>query len=330
MIASCRPSWRNCALHNDAKMETIDAMEDSLAPLSANAVQIRQLITSLELCHHKAERWVHNIIEAIGSGPTGKGLGTRPPGELHAAEQVWQNACTVLDAWCAGNPDSQTDMTIGDIPASQLLAGLGEQTPLKQWQVQRVIERIRSHIHWPPSLDDPAAQYQWLLLTGDDYELDYFEACPAYYQDHADYWLATVQTIIHDTDQAEPAELSLAIAIDLLMPCHWDFIGNLQLVLAAIGGQLHPSRPFAACGRNITLVPIRSRMQRVCYTLQVFCAESISNQQADTRLLDLLGKSSAEKKWLAACLDKTIRLQLDPPADLQSVSAMTGPDWLRQ
>lgn len=311
-------------------MSAIDALEDRLRPLSVNAVKVRQLITSLELCHHKAERWVHNIFEAIGSGATAKGLGTRQPGQLHSAELVWQNAHMALDAWCAGHTDTQTAVNIGSLPAAQILAVLGEWTPLKQWQVQRVMEKIRSHIHWPQSLDDPASRYQWLLLAGDAYQLAYIEECPAYYQQHQDFWLATVRTIIHDSDHAQPAELSLAIAIDLLMPCHWDFVHNLQIVLAAIGGQLHPSRPFAACGRNITLVPIRSRMQQVCDTLRIFGEEAITNRQADAELLALLGEPSAERKWLAACLDKTIRLQLDPPAELQSISAMSGPDWIRQ
>ncbi len=151
---ACRPCWRNCALQRDAEIIAIDALEDRLAPLPANLVKIRQLITALELCHHKAERWVQNIIEAIASGDSDKGLGTRPPGQLHPSEIVWQHACKLLESWRAGNPSSEADLTVGDLSATQLLAGLGEPTPLKQWQVQRVIDKIRSHIHWPQSVDD--------------------------------------------------------------------------------------------------------------------------------------------------------------------------------
>ena len=77
MAASCRSWWRNCALEADSEISAIDGLEDQIAPLAVNVSKIRELISSLELCHHKAERWVNNIIEAIGEGETAKGLGTR-------------------------------------------------------------------------------------------------------------------------------------------------------------------------------------------------------------------------------------------------------------
>ena len=89
MTTSCRPCWRNCAVEADSEILDIDRMENGIAPIKPNIAKIRELITSLELCHHKAERWVENIIKAIGSGETRKGLGTRPPGEQHPTEEVW-------------------------------------------------------------------------------------------------------------------------------------------------------------------------------------------------------------------------------------------------
>ncbi len=330
MIGSFRPWWQNCALESDDEMIAIDRMEDRIAPLDANAVKIRELISTLELCHHKADRWVHNIIEAIGVGETQKGLGTRPPGQQHSAETVWQNACAALSAWCAGHPSTKVDVSIGDVPASQLLACLGERSPLKEWQVQRVIEKIRSAIRWPQSDDDPTAQYVWLLLGGSDYEVMYRDDCPEYYKEHEDFWQTTVRTMIHDTESGDDAELSLGIAIDMLMPCNWGFVANLQLVLGAIGGNLDPEQPFAACGRNITLVPIRHRMGVVSNTLNTFWSEAESNQDVDRDLLAMLGDPTPVSKWLAASLDKTIRLQLSPPAELRCMSALAGPDWIRQ
>ncbi len=41
--------------------------------------------------------------------------------------------------------------------------------------------------------------------------------------------------MVHD-----PEELSLALAIDMLWPCHWRFEDNLQIVLDAIGGRAPP------------------------------------------------------------------------------------------
>jgi hypothetical protein len=307
-------------------------MEDQIAPISADTSKIRGLISGLELCHHKAERWVGNIVEAIGSGETEKGLGTRAPGQQHLIERVWQNACVALSAWVAGRSGTSVNLAIGTVPAHQILACLGKRSPLKEWQVQRVIEKIRSAIHWSQSANDPTAQYVWLLLSGGEYELAYRSQCPKHYREHQGFWLQTVRTIIRDTENGEEANLSLGLAIDMLMPCHWRFVENLQIVLGAIGGTLSPDEPFAACGRNISLAPIRRRMTVVSNTLRVFYDVPASSRQTDIdkNILMMLGEPTEVKKWLAASLAKTISLQLNPAAELRAMSALTGPDWIRQ
>jgi hypothetical protein len=243
---------------------------------------------------------------------------------------VWQNACAALSAWCAGCPSTKVDLPVDTIPASQLLACLGERSLLKEWQVQRVIEKIRSVLHWPRSCDDPAAQYEWLLLSAGEYEFAYLNQCPEHYKEHEDLWRTTVRTIIHDTENGDEADLSLALAIDMLWPCHWRFVENLRIVLDAIGGKLNPEKPFAACGRNITLLPILRRMEIVSNTLRVFCGDPESGQEVDRDVLVLLGKPTEVKKWLAASLDKTIRLQMHPPGELRAMSALAGPEWIKQ
>jgi hypothetical protein len=317
-------------LEADSEILAIDKLEDQIAPLGADISKIRELISSLELCHHKAERWVSNIVEAIGEGETTKGLATRSPGQQHPTEQVWRNACAALSAWVAGCPSTSVDLIIDTVPASRVLAGLGERSPLKEWQVQRVIEKICSVIYWPKSCDDPTAEYVWLLVRGDEYELNYLDRCPEHYEEHEDFWLRTVRTIIHDTENSHKANLSLGLAIDMLWPCHWRFVENLQIVLDAIGGRLNPDKPFAACGRNITLLPMRRRMEVVSHTLKAFCGEPVSNLEVDRDSLTLPGESTEAKRWLAASLDKTIRLQLNPPARLREMSALPGPKWIRQ
>ena len=313
----------------DPEILAIDQLEEEIAPLAPETLKIRDLISSLELCHHKADRWVRNIVEAIAAGQTTKGLGTRSPGHQHPAETVWLNACAALAAWAAGCPDPSVDITVDTIPASRLLAGLGQRSPLKEWQAQRVIDKIRSAIHWPECCNDPTAQYVWLLIDGGEHELAYRTDCPEYYREHEDFWLTTVRTMIHDTENGNDADLSLGLAIDLLMPCHWRFVDNLQIVVEAIGGKLNPATPFAACGRNINLLPIRPRMVTISNTLNVFCSRE-SNEDVDPDLMKLLGEPTDVKKWLAASLAKTIMLQVSPPAKLREMSALIGPDWLRQ
>ena len=330
MAESYRTWWRNCALESDSEIRAIDRLEDALAPLSPNVKRIRELISTLELCHHKADRWVYNIIEAIGTGETNKGLGTRSAGQSHDVETVWQHACAALTAWCAGCPAGSFNIAVDTVPAAELLTYIGERTPLKEWQVQRVIERIRSLIHWPQSSNNPAAQYEWLLMSVGEYESAYLSRCPEHYQKHEDFWDATARTIVHDTCNGHKAELSLALAIDMLWPCHWNFVENLQIVLEAIGGTLYPAKPFAACGRNISLLPIRRRMATISRMLKVFCSDSEPDKEIDSQIPELLGKPTGEKIWLAVSLDKTIRLQLDPPESLLELSALNGPAWIKQ
>ena len=330
MATSCRSCWRNCALEADSEILAIDRLEDRIAPIRPEVSKIRELISALELCHHKAERWVENIIEAIGQGETRKGLGTRAPGQLHPAEEVWRNAGAALSAWVAGCTATKVKLAIDTAPASRIVAYLGERSPLKEWQVQRVIEKIRSVIYWPRLGDDPAAEYVWLLLGGGEYELKYRDRCPEHYREHEDFWLRTARTIIRDTQNGEKADLSLGLAIDMLWPCHWRFVKNLQIVLEAIGGRLTPDEPFAACGRNISLLPIRRRMEVVSNTLRLFCGEQEPKAEVDRNSLALLGEPTETKRWLAASLDKTIRLQLDPPPKLRAMCALAGPDWIKR
>jgi hypothetical protein len=65
-------------------------------------------------------------------------------------------------------------------------------------------------------------------------------------------------------------------------------------------------------------------MERLAHALRAFCC----GKEADKETLALLGKPTDARRWLAASLDKTIRLQLDPPAELKAMSTLAGPDWI--
>ena len=68
MATECRSWWRNAAVRTDAEMAAIDRLADDLAPLAPPIVEIRELISSLEPCHHKADHWGDSIIAAIADG----------------------------------------------------------------------------------------------------------------------------------------------------------------------------------------------------------------------------------------------------------------------
>jgi len=318
-----RSWWRNCAVATDSEILAINKLEDSISPLAPGISRTRELISTLELCHHKAERWVANIVSAIALGDTTKGLGTRLAGVTHPVERTWKGACAALSAWCAGCPAASVDLRIGEKPGSEVLKRLGPRSPVKEWQVHRIIEKTREHIGWPASRREALGSYVPLLEAGSGYESLQRTDCPEQYREHGDFWQQTVQTSILDTElgdyhsvygdlgYGERTVLSLAMAIDMLQPCHWDYTQNLETVLGVIGGDPTPRRPFAFCARNIKLSPIRERMKAVSVTLQVFCQDRLPDNDVDAELFTSLGEPSRERQWLASSLDKTIRLQMD-------------------
>lgn len=267
-----RPWWLNCALASDPEIEAIDEIEDALGELPAGVRAVRALISEFELCHHDAAHRIDNMVEAIQALDTDKGFGTRPPGREHPAERSWSAAIARVEGLAA------------------------EADPLRAWQLKRVVEKIRSVL-------DPTQPYAWLLLNEDGSMRD---GCPEAYVAGRELWDATARTMLHD-----PEELSLALAIDMLWPCHWRFEENLQIVLDAIEGELRPRGPFMACARNIELTPLRGRVEEVCAELQ------------------MIGEPGSARRWLAASLDKTLRLQLSPPDPVRIVSALRTPVWLQ-
>ena len=305
-----RPCWRNCFAPGDERaardpeIRAIDAMEDGLAPLDEQAVGIRRLITCHESCHHKAARHVTLIVEAIAVGRTSKGPGTRPPGETHPIERAWQSAVDVLSAWCDAQQARVAEHSVGGAPASALLGALGPRAPLMVWQVRRATDRIRQYL-------DPSFAYRPMWRNAKDRRP--LGAAPGGAPCHGEqgFLTATAETIIHDTVDGREAELPLALAIDRLQPCNWNFVQNLAIVLRAIGGDLRPARPFAACARNIRLTPIRERMRTVSKTLAAFGRGGETGRVIDEELLSALGEPAAVKRWLAASLAKTLELQLD-------------------
>lgn len=273
-------------------MLELDEMEDSLAPLDEDTVKTRRLISSLELCHHKAERWVELIIEAIGKGHASKGpVGTRPRGTRHPIENEWQSVCNALTEWCAGDEARLARVRIAEMTGNQLASLLGPRTPLKVWQVERVVAKVRSVL-------DSSQRYFEIVEHGERLGRS------------RGFRKATLETILHDTVDGHEAEIRLAGAIDHLEPCHWNFMGNLAIVLGAIGGELHPVKPFGACHRNLKLTPIRERMGTVSRTLRAYQSDEDRGPGLDHGILRMLGASTPTKRWLAASLDKTLRLQL--------------------
>lgn len=307
MSETFRPCWQNCflpddeSLLKDEELAAINAMEDSMVPLDDDAVRIRELITGFESCYHEADRQAELIIRAIGTGLPPAESGERPLGR----KQELQDCRDILSAWCEDVFDQVKDRDVGGIPAEKLTAHIGDRTPLKKWQVRRIIDEVTSAL-------DPSRPYHNMALNVGDYGEPGSESLGEYYKDNSDFLAKTVETIIHDTVDGQEAEISLALAVDRLEPCNWNFVDNLVVLLKAIGSDLHPMKSFACCERNVLSTPLRNRLKIISNTLGAFWKNEEAEEQIDDDLLALLGTGTPVKCWLAASLDKTIRSQLDP------------------
>jgi len=311
MSKSLRPWWKNCrALDdkrflNDRELRAIDALEDSISPLDDQTVAIRQLITRFEACYHEADKQGELIVKAIGAGRCPKESIARPP----KRKKELQNSRRILSRWCKNPTIKGMNLDVGGIPADELVGFIGKPTPLKVWQVERIVDKVSQ------ALDLNRPYHRMALGLADDGEPG---ANPVgeYYKDDSAFLQQTRQTIIHDTVDGRKSEVSLAMAIDLLMPCHWDFVGALVIILKAIGGDRHPDKPFACCARNIKLSPLCDRLKIISNTLRAFWKGKKTIKNVDRDILASLGKATPVKRWLAASLDKTIRLHLSLPFEI--------------
>lgn len=304
MTKKCRDCWQNCGVEPDAEILAIDKMEDSIAPLDDQTAAIRRLITGFEACYHEADEEAERIAKAIGAGRCPRESGARPP----RRKKELQNTHRILSCWCKNPAAKPLNLDVGGVSADELLSSVGRASPLKIWQAQRIVDRVTEAL-------DPSRPYHRMALDVGDYGEPGVHPAGEYYEDDSAFLERTKETIIHDKVDSQKAQISLAMVIDLLMPCHWDFVGTLVAVLKAVGGDLHPERPLALCSRNLSLSPLCDTLRTISNTLRAFCKGCKTTKHIDSRLLASLGPATPVKRWLAASLDKTIRLQLDAPSD---------------
>jgi len=309
MAACVRSCWQNCSglddksLLSDKELLSIDAIEDSIAPLSESTKRIRELITRFEACYHEADKEALRIIEAIGAERCARQSNARPP----KRKRELQNSHSILSLWCNNSEIKGIRLKVGGVSAKQLLGFIGEPNPLKVWQVQRIVERTGETL-------DPNQPYHRMALDLGDYGEPGAYSAGDYYKADAAFLKQTQEAIIHDTEDGRQAKISLAMAIDLLMPCHWDFVGALSVILKAIGGELHPKRPYACCSRNIKLSPLCDELKAISDTLGAFWQDNTKGK-TNRNIPALLGQATSAKRWLTASMDKTIRLQLKGSGD---------------
>ena len=295
---------KGCGIEPDAEVLDIDKMEDSIAPLDNDTTKIRQLISGFELCYHEADKEAEYIVKAIGAGRCPPRSDERPPQRKKELEDCWQ----ILSSWCENPAVSGIDSELGGISADELLSYIGTPTPLKAWQVQRVLDKVIKAL-------DRSRPYYNIVLDLGPYGEPGANPVGNHYKDNLDFVKKTVDTVINDTVDGQKAKISLAMAIDMLEPCNWDFVGSVITILRAIGGELHPTRPYACHQRNLELSPLRDRLNTISNTLRAFWKTVGKTEDIDDDVLASLGKITPVKRWLAASSDKTIRLYLEVSSD---------------
>jgi hypothetical protein len=304
MAKELREVWVNCigpddtSYLGDEELAIIDAMEDSIAPLDKETTGIRGLITRFESCYHEADKEAEHIVKAIGAGRRPAESNERPAKRKRELE----NCRDILRAWCDGENNKVKGVNVGVVSAEELFDFIGERTALKVWQVERIVDRVSQPL-------DPKRIYHTIYLDMRDYGVAEAEAPGEHYKEHSEFLKQTIETIILDTVDGSPGKISMALAIDLLQPCNWNFVNNVIVILKAVGGNIHPDKPFACCSRNLNLSPLRNRLKIISDTLRVYWKSKELQENADPGILTLLGKKADAKRWLAASLDKTIRLQ---------------------
>ena len=296
--------WQNCGFEADAEMLEIDKMIAGIDPVDDETRKIRGLITGFEACYHEIDKEAERIIKAIGSGECPKESNERPAQRKKELEDCYR----ILARWCEDTAVKDIDAEFGGVSAEKLLSYIGEVSPLKVWQVERIVDKVREALERNRS-------YHMMALDLGDYGVPGAHPAGEHYKDAAEFLEQTKETIIHDTVDGREAKMSLAMAIDMLEPCNWDFVGSIVTLLKAIGGELHPERPYVCHQRNLKLSPLCDRLVTISNTLGVFWKEEETNKKTDQDILDYLGEVTPVKRWLAASLDKTIRLQLEAPSD---------------
>jgi len=186
-----------CGIEADAEVLEIDRMEDSIAPLDDDMAKIRQLISSIELCYHEADKEAEYIAQAIGAGQSPPRSDERPPQRKKELEDCRQ----ILSSWCENPSVSGINLELGGISAGELLNSIGSPTPLKLWQVKRIVDKVTQAL-------DPSRPFHNIVLDLGHYGEPGANPVGDYYKDNLDFVKKTIDTVIHDTINGQKAKIT--------------------------------------------------------------------------------------------------------------------------
>ena len=282
--------WRNLGQFSDAEIVEINRIEKELGNIDENFTKIRELITRLEMCHHKSKRHVDLIIQAIGTEKPHRFPSKECYDTLSADQERWKAIGEILGAWLEKIPEDEAIQKFPDYTDDiyDFYNRLGDHNELKNWQVEHLKKRVHGHVY-----EDVEYRYLSGIAEADN---DFLEQ-------------TSKQKVQMALIPGADTEFTLDAAIDNAVPCNWNFETNLRLILSTIGGKEDRSGVLAAHAANIEFNPLKIEMIPLVNALDEYVQNnpvSSSNRQ----IFSTLGERNPVKSWLAASLSKTIKVQL--------------------
>lgn len=139
--------WNNVATEYDDEMARIDGIIGDVDGLGEQALRLRTLIGTLDLCQHRSAHRVECIIEVIGAvdPSTGTVGSTTPVGcDGRARRQVLAQVC---ELWVKQTPLAEAQALQPEYAddVAEIYERLGEFSPLKAWQVERLQLKIADY-----------------------------------------------------------------------------------------------------------------------------------------------------------------------------------------
>ena len=255
-------SWSNIVVKpDDPEIKELDNLEASLSEIPENVRQIRELIAGFEVCHFKYRQHISYIIDSIHELKPNIKLQDIGSNHIRHGENVWKKDKT-----------------------GRSLTGQQYVRVMKNWLGESTVEK--DHIVYEPELYRKVSE--WLGQKNPEKERLVRLLVARLIWDWKSY--GELQT--------GNEEYELEFQVCRMDICHYNFPGNMDLMIQAIG-QLKPVKEFEGCGTYNR-------------DIKSFVEKKFSELNRTLHSINLKIRSDRcglFKIWLIACLAKTLKEQ---------------------
>jgi len=300
-----RRHWVNVTDEPDASILEIDRLEDALAFQNTEEREkiyvIRQAITGFEFCHHKALHRLYMLIRSIGQLEYLNKASSKEEKIGNDDVIQWMSAYKILEAWINNDMQSVQNRSFFELTALDLVSHLGDRSPLKEWQVGRLLEKMF---------------YEFLNFDNLEGEYRYFEGGEQKFQENKEdleFYRQTVSVKLDELSNDLLGEMNLGKLIDLQFLCNWNYKVNLLSILQVIDGSIKSTKNIVICSLRFEEHPNFNEFLCMKKSLRAYWDEEYHNalpiQNCDTIDSDIrqeLGVQSPIKIWLVRSLERTL------------------------